>query len=67
MKGGTLSVGLMKEKYHRKLLEKNILFNFVIGPFIAVGSQEWNTLSPSLDRTYNIGKYMFINAIVFIL
>lgn len=38
-------------------VRKNILFSFVIGSFIAVGSHEWTTLVPSMDRKHNIRLY----------
>ena len=47
--------------------KKYILFDFVIGPLTAVGSHEWSKLFPSMELKHNIGKYMIINAVVFIL
>jgi hypothetical protein len=45
--------------------KKNMLFNFVIGAFIARGCHERITFLPSKDRTHNIGKRSFTCGVMY--
>ena len=50
---------------HHELFGKNILLNFAIGPFIALGCHQWATLFPSMDHMHNKEKCRTTRAVMY--
>jgi hypothetical protein len=42
-----------------------MLFNLTTAPFVALGPHEWTAICPSVDRKHNVGKYAFVNAVIY--